>query len=389
MEGPISTRASQPAAGDAAPEGIAADPAATLLEATGEAQHAAWRARRLPPTERIAPGLWAIPLPLPFPEPRYVTVYALELRDGVALIDAGWDTPEAWDTLTAGLAAAGGTVADVRAVLVTHIHPDHYGLSGRLREASGAWVALHPADAALVRSRYQEPEALAERMRTQLAGHGVPPDAATAMSQASLPAAWGVRHTDPDVLLEDGDRPELDGWDLRTVWTPGHSPGHVCFHAPERRLLLAGDHVLPKTSPNVSVHVQQRPDPLGDYLAALDRLAGLDVDEVLPAHEYRFRRLDLRVEQLRDHHRRRLDETERAVHAAPGGTGWELADRLRWPRPFASMYPIVQRLALGETLAHLARLQRDGRALATAEEQPIRWWPTPPDGRRDGGTAAG
>jgi glyoxylase-like metal-dependent hydrolase (beta-lactamase superfamily II) len=334
----------------------------------------------LPPAERVAPGLWAIPLPLPFPEPHYVTVYALELADGVALVDAGWDTPEAWDTLTAGLAAAGGTVADVRAVLVTHIHPDHFGLSGRLREASGAWVALHPADAALVRSRYAEPEALALRMRDQLAGHGVPIDAATAMSMASLPAAWGVRLTDPDVLLEDGDRPELDGWDLRTVWTPGHSPGHVCFHAPERRLLLAGDHLLPKTSPNVSVHVQQRPDPLGDFLAALDRLADLDVDEVLPAHEYRFRRLDLRVGQLRDHHRRRLDETERVIATAPGSTGWEVADALRWPRPFTSMHPMVQRMALGEALAHLRRLERAGRAEATAGDPPVRWSAPPPAG---------
>jgi glyoxylase-like metal-dependent hydrolase (beta-lactamase superfamily II) len=373
MEGPISTRASRPAPGGAAAEGIAADPAAMLLEATSEGQHAAWRARRLPPTERVAPGLWAIPLPLPFPEPFYVTVYALELDSGVALVDAGWDMPEAWDTLVAGLAAAGGTVADVRAVLVTHIHPDHFGLSGRLREASGAWVAMHPADAALVRSRYAEPERLAERMRDQLTGHGVPLDTATAMSRASLPAAWGVRLTDPDVLLSDGDRPELDGWDLRTVWTPGHSPGHVCFHAPERRLLLAGDHLLPRTSPNVSVHVQQRPDPLGDYLAALDRLAGLDVDEVLPAHEYRFRRLDLRVDQLRDHHRRRLDETEAAIAAAPGETTWAVAGALRWPRPLPSMHPIAQRLALGETLAHLRRLERAGRAAATAGDPPTRW----------------
>jgi glyoxylase-like metal-dependent hydrolase (beta-lactamase superfamily II) len=371
--GPIQAPPSQPdASGTTSPAGTI-DPAAQLLEPTSEGQYQAWRARRLPAAELVAPGLWAIPLPLPFPEPRYVTVYALELADGIALIDAGWDTPEAWETLNAGLVTAGGTVADVRAVLVTHIHPDHYGLSGRLREASGAWVALHPEDAALLRPRYVEPELLAGRMRDQLAGHGVPLDVATAMSQASLPAAWGVRLADPDVLLSDGDRPELDGWDLRTIWTPGHSPGHVCFHAPERRLLLAGDHVLPRTSPNVSVHVQQRPDPLGDYLGALDRVGALDVDEVLPAHEYRFRRLDRRVDQLREHHRSRLDEIAKALDETPDRSGWDLAALLRWPRPFASMHPIAQRMALGETLSHLHRLQLDGRARSTEGQPPIRW----------------
>ena len=78
----------------------------------------------------MRPGLWSIPVPLPDSPLRYVLVYVLELDDGVALVDAGWDTPDAWAALNDGLAAAGGTVADVRAVVVTHIHPDHYGLAG-------------------------------------------------------------------------------------------------------------------------------------------------------------------------------------------------------------------------------------------------------------------
>ena len=105
----------------------------------------------VPPVERVRPGLWSIPVPIPDNPLRYVLVYALELDSGVALVDAGWDTPEAWTALTDGLAIAGGSIGDVRAVVVTHIHPDHYGLAGRVREASGAWIGLHPADAALLR----------------------------------------------------------------------------------------------------------------------------------------------------------------------------------------------------------------------------------------------
>src|SRR5687768_5705286 len=100
----------------------------------------------LPPVERVRPGLWSIPVPIPDNPLRYVLVFSFDTDDGPVLVDAGWNTDDAWESLCAGLTQAGTDVADVRGLLVTHIHPDHYGLAGRVREASGAWVALHPAD---------------------------------------------------------------------------------------------------------------------------------------------------------------------------------------------------------------------------------------------------
>ncbi|HEV3213279.1 MAG TPA: MBL fold metallo-hydrolase, partial [Acidimicrobiales bacterium] len=144
------------------------------MHVTGTLQREAWDAGLVPPVERVRPGLWSIPVPLPDSPLRYVLVYALELDSGVALIDAGWDTPEAWTALCTGLAVAGGTVADVRAVIVTHIHPDHYGLAGRVREASGAWVGLHPADAALLVGRYVDTDGLVASMADLLEVCGVP-----------------------------------------------------------------------------------------------------------------------------------------------------------------------------------------------------------------------
>jgi glyoxylase-like metal-dependent hydrolase (beta-lactamase superfamily II) len=127
-----------------------------------------------PPVERLRPGLWTIPVPLPSSSLRYVFVYLFESDRGAYLVDAGWNTEDAYAALTAGLDVAGYASGDVRGVLVTHIHPDHYGLAGRIREVSGAWVALHPADAALVRDRYTEPTDLLERVGTMLRRVGAP-----------------------------------------------------------------------------------------------------------------------------------------------------------------------------------------------------------------------
>ena len=170
-----------------------------------------------------------------------------------------------------------------------------------------------------------------------------------------------VRMAPPDRLIEDGEVLELPGWDLRAVWTPGHSPGHLCFHSPSRRLVLSGDHVLPRISPNIAVHTQQIANPLADYLASLGTVEHLECDEVLPGHEWRFSGLAERVEELRRHHRARLDEILAALAADDGLTCWELTMRLTWSRPLELSSSFIQRAASGETLAHLVLLESRGR----------------------------
>ena len=335
---------------------------AGVVVVTGTVQKQAWADKVLPPVEQVRPGLWSIPVPIPDNPLRYVLVYALELDGGgVAIVDAGWDTDEAWGALTSGLATAGGSIIDVRAVLVTHIHPDHYGLAGRVREASGAWIGLHPDDAVMLDSRYGDTDALLDAMFHFLADSGVPEEKLPDLAFASMVMKSMVTMAEPDVLYEDGQIIDLPGWPLRTVWTPGHSPGHVCFHSAEQRLFLSGDHILPRITPNISVHAQQFPNPLGDYLESLAKVRDLGSDEVLPAHEYRFADLDSRIDEITAHHAERLEEIAGAIRDRPGSTAWEITLGLHWSRPWDEIESFMQRQANGETLAHCVVLELNGR----------------------------
>ncbi|TVR27696.1 MAG: MBL fold metallo-hydrolase [Ilumatobacter sp.] len=343
------------------------------VEVTGEALWRAWIDRVEPPVEQVTDGLWSIPVPMPDNPLRYVLVYALETVDGIVIVDAGWPTDEAWQGLVDGCRTAGFDVADVRGVLVTHIHPDHVGLASRVREASGAWIAMHPADAALLHDRYGDIDDLMAAQRELMAWSGIPEHELNQLSEASVQLSDFISLREPDVLLEDGDTPDVPGWNLRAVWTPGHSPGHLCFHEPDRRWLFSGDHVLPRITPNISAHAQQTADPLTDYYRSLHKVRALDTDEVFPAHEYRFRGLGARVDHMIEHHEERLDEIVVALETSPGLTTWDLSRGLTWSRSWSEIPAHMRRAANGETLAHLQVLEHRSR-VSRRHERPVRWF---------------
>lgn len=323
----------------------------------------------LPPVEKVRDGLWSIPVPLPIPL-GYVLVYAFETDRGPYIVDAGWNTGEAFDALSTGLQTAGFDIGRVQGVLVTHIHADHYGLAGRIRETSGAWIALHPADAALIHGRYEEPGDLLMEMASYLRRVGAPQSDIEALSNASMPVRPFVDLARPDVLLEDGDHPDIPGWDLTSIWTPGHSPGHLCFWEPRHQLMCTGDCVLPRITPNISLNPQSEDDPLGDYLHSLDKLEAFGGD-ALPAHEWRFDDLRARLEELREHHRHRLDEVVDAIRNGYT-TAWEITPQMAWNRPLDEAETFTRRAAMSEAMAHLRLLEVRGVVRRT-EGEPIRW----------------
>jgi len=325
----------------------------------------------LPPVERVRPGLWSVPVPIPSSSLRYVFVYVFETDAGPYLLDTGWNTDDAFAALCDGLTQVGTSIAEVQGVLVTHIHPDHYGLAGRVREVSGAWVALHPADARLITDRYEEPTELLGRVGAMLRRMGAPDAELASLQNASMPLRALVDVTRPDVLIEDGERPDVPGWDLSAIWTPGHSPGHLCFWEPSNRLMLAGDHVLPRITPNIPFHPQAGSDPLGDFLGSLRKLEGYGSEEVLPAHEHRFVGLDGRIAELVAHHEQRFLEVLGAIRSGVS-SAWDIAGLMHWSRPWERIEGFMKRAAVAEAMAHLRALEVRG-VVHEVRGTPSRW----------------
>ena len=344
------------------------------MDITGTAQHAAWQARALPPVEQLRPDLWSIPVPIPHNPLRYVSVHAFALEGGgLGLLDTGWASDESWAALTGGLTSIGAGIGDVRGVLVTHLHFDHLGLGNRVREASGAWIAMHPADATLVSGLNTAGAAAAVASEVEfLVGLGADREEAVSDVGPSERMEEFTRMAVADRLLEDGEHADFPGWRMRAVHTPGHTPGHLCFAEENTRLFFSGDHVLPRITPNISTGGTGAADPLRNFLDSLAAVRNLDPAEVVPAHEWRFRGLDARVDALTAHHELRLTELLTAIRSHPHSTPWDLAAHLTWSRPWEQYERRMRIFAVTETDAHLRLLA--SRGLVVSSGGPVPTW---------------
>jgi glyoxylase-like metal-dependent hydrolase (beta-lactamase superfamily II) len=305
----------------------------------------------------------------------YVLPYLLKAGGDTVLLDCGWNTDSAYQALEEGMKEHGSHPNDIAKLVITHVHPDHYGMAGRLKRLSGCEVVIHEKDAEVISSRYFSPKGLTNEMSGFMEENGVPKLDGSTMSQGSMNMLDRVSPVPADTEVKGGETIKVGDFDFEIIWTPGHSPGHICLFEPNRKILLTGDHVLPTITPNVSINTQTHGSPLGDYMRSLHLLEDLDVDIVLPAHEFEIHDLTKRLKEIADHHDIRLEEMVNCVDSG-GSTAWEVAGRVKWATGTLSDFEAhMQRAAVGETIAHLEYLFEQGRLAKVFRGKHLYWLP--------------
>ena len=306
---------------------------------------------------KMVEGVYQIEVPMRHNPLGYT--YSYLLRDAATLIDTGVGTRDAFDSLEEQARSAGMELTDIKRIIPTHLHGDHIGLVDRVRRQSGAKVYAHrTAIERQQESQAEDVDLYADtRNETKLMGGS---KYLGFLRRFENSFRGRVRSLEIDAPLEDGQIMELEGSTLKVYWTPGHAREHICLHDEERKILYAGDHVLPKITPHVSLRSHLGDDPLGDYIESLEKIRGLDVETVLPAHEYVFEDLDGRVSELHLHHRSRCNEMKRAIGDGRS-TVFEISAQVSWDsRPWPEMEFWTKRMAARETLAHLVYLRNRG-----------------------------
>jgi glyoxylase-like metal-dependent hydrolase (beta-lactamase superfamily II) len=314
-------------------------------------------------------GILWIRLPIPGAL-RHINVWLVPGRRGWFLVDTGMKTRavrEAWETLETRLPLA----SHLESIVVTHHHPDHFGMARWLSDRYGVGVVMHEQAAKAAMSAMAEPQSgpgeasdgFAERLGIELDA-----DMASILLgggyRAIVSGCPEIDHLPADVPLAGAK------CDWRVSVHDGHAPGHVCLHDDPSRVMISGDQLLPTISSNISLYPSNElGDPLGDYLASLERLAGLPPDTlVLPAHGRPFMTLHARIEALRKEHAGRLQQIRDAC-VEPAPTTKIAGSLFRMDRLDA----LNRLLATTETLAHLRHLELQGQVRRSGHAASLRW----------------
>ena len=297
--------------------------------------------------DELAGGIRRVTTPLPT-RPGHVHSYLLPGDDGWTLVDTGIGLPDARERWSAELAQLDGPVTRI---VVTHFHPDHVGAAADLAELTAAPVQQGGLDYAQCELVWGNPN-WPHRIADWFGRHGVPEHVTSELvEQGSLYRPFIRYQADPEIV-EAGD--VVAGWEL--VAAPGHADGQLVLF--REGVLIAADHLLDPISPTVGLWPASRPDPLGDYLDALERTVELGPTRAFPGHGEPIHDPVGRARALVAHHHLRLDVAERSLTAEPQ-TGYALS----YPLFGDDLKPAARRFAVAETLSHLERLAREGRAL--------------------------
>jgi len=304
--------------------------------------------------EEVGTDLYKIEIPLPRNPLKALNSYAIKSPERNLIIDTGWNQQECMDAMQAGLKEL---EIDIRKTdfFITHLHTDHLGLVSNLVTDTSTIY-------------FNQPEA--DRIKSGI----VLDDLMNFARLNGFPEKelQRIPHTHPGFkfrskgplsfhILKEGDTLRVSDYVFNCVETPGHSKGHMCLYEPNKRILVAGDHILGDITPTISL-LSDDWNPLKEYLESLDKVYQLDIELVLPGHREVFRNPKERIQELKDHHQKRLDEII-AILGKGRKNAFQVASRMTWDITYDSwdLFPVSQKwFATGEAISHLKYLEEKG-----------------------------
>ncbi len=312
----------------------------------------------------IYPGIHWLKLPITVEQSNltHVNVYLIKGTKGYLLVDSGWNTDESFTTFHNYLLKHGLSFLDIKQILITHVHPDHYGMAGRIKQLSGAEIMMHHIEKDFIRPRYINMNELLALTDKALTANGASAKEMEVLRDASLGLENFVVPTLPDTTLHDGEIIKTGLFTFRVIWTPGHSSGHLCLYEPEKKIFLSGDHILPKITPNVGLHPQSIENPLGRYIESLQQIKKLDIKLMLPGHDQPFKNVKTRINEIIKHHNQRNLEILKTLELG-AQTAYKIAQEISWGNnnTWKNLPPFHKRMAVFETLAHLEMMAAEER----------------------------
>ena len=305
--------------------------------------------------EEILPGLFRNKIPLPDSPLKYLNSYIIKDSERSLIVDTGLNRKECLDAMHKGLSTLEIDLSRSD-IFISHLLADHFGLVSKLVTDTTNILFSRPE------KELMESWEGFGAMVDYAALNGFPKNELEAAMDKHPGAKFGADWIPDLKVLDDGDRIDVADYHFKCVTTPGHTLGHTCLYDQDKKILLAGDHILIDITPNIQCW-SDTANPLKDYLASLDKVHPLQIDLVLPGHRRLIDNPKARIEELKRHHAHRLDEVLTVLKKGPM-SAFQMAAHMTWDIDCESwdQFPVAQKwFALGEAISHLRYLEEDGR----------------------------
>jgi len=304
--------------------------------------------------EEIQPSLFRLEIALPNSPLKFLNSYVIRSPNRNLIVDTGLNRKECLDAMQLGLKQLDIDLAKTD-FFITHLHADHFGLVSKLVTGTSRVFFNRPETELIEASGWWE------RMVAYAARNGFPESELRAAIQAHPGREFASEWVPEINILQDGDEIIAGEYRFRCVSTPGHSLGHTCLYEPDKKILVAGDHILIDITPNIQCWSDDH-NPLQNYLVSLDKVNNMAIDLVLPGHRRLITDHKTRIAELKEHHERRLKEVLSILGNDPG-TAFQVASQMTWDLDCDSWeeFPRAQKwFATGEAIAHLRYLEKKG-----------------------------
>ena len=315
--------------------------------------------------EEILTNLYRIEIPLPKSPLKALNSYVIKYPERNLVIDTGWNQEECMNAMHRGLRQLG---VDLRKTdyFITHIHSDHLGLVSNLITDTSTIYFNQPDADRFNSGIYLDDFVIFARL------NGYPENEL----QDALHSHPGLKFRSKGNLvfhiLKEGDKISIGDYILKCVETPGHTMGHMCLYEPNKKILVAGDHILNDITPNIQLWSDGW-NPLKEYLVSLDKVYELDIELVLPGHRGIFKNCKERIRELKDHHQKRLNEIISILEKGEK-SAFQVASQMSWDIIYDSwdLFPLTQKwFAIGEAISHLKYLEEDRIIQKEIQEQMV------------------
>lgn len=300
------------------------------------------------------PDIYKIDIPLPNNPLKNLNCYIIKTEEKNLIIDTGFYMPECLEALQCGLKSL-EIDKNKTELFLTHLHSDHIGLASTIMK-QGASIYMSVIDYGYFKdSIIGNGWKMLEDMYCE---EGFPKEYLIALRNSNPARAYAPDNIFEAVMVEDKSKIQIGNYEFTCVFTPGHTPGHMCLYLEKEKLMFTGDHILFDITPNITNWYGVK-DSLSNYMESLRKICKYDMTTVFTAHRKNDGNVYERIDEILRHHKIRLEDVINIVLDCPGLTAYEIASKMKWSIRAKNWneFPVAQKwFAVGETIAHIEYL---------------------------------